>query len=187
MSMEVGIALGALLTLAFVWLYARVNGFRAQRPSDYDATLPPFDLRRILNGPMICEGAIYGPRGRVTSRFVGHFQIDWDGDTGVMHERFEYDSGEIQRRAWHLVLAPNGKIEARAEDVKGLGRGEVRGATVFLRYRLRLPEDAGGYLLSAEDWMYLAPNGTIVNRSQFRKYGLLVAELVATMRPKEDA
>jgi hypothetical protein len=31
--------------------------------------------------------------------------------------------------------------------------------------------------------MYLAPNGTIVNRSQFRKYGLKVAELVATLRP----
>jgi len=32
------------------------------------------------------------------------------------------------------------------------------------------------------DWMYLAPGGTIVNRSQFRKYGIKVAELVATMK-----
>jgi hypothetical protein len=31
--------------------------------------------------------------------------------------------------------------------------------------------------------MYLAPNGNIVNRSQFRKFGIKVAELVATMRP----
>ncbi|MEM7321134.1 MAG: DUF3833 family protein, partial [Pseudomonadota bacterium] len=35
------------------------------------------------------------------------------------------------------------------------------------------------------DWMYLAPNGTIVNRSQFRKFGIQVAELVATMRPAD--
>jgi hypothetical protein len=35
--------------------------------------------------------------------------------------------------------------------------------------------------------MYLTPNGTIVNRSQFRKFGIKVAELVATMRPKEAA
>jgi hypothetical protein len=26
-------------------------------------------------------------------------------------------------------------------------------------------------------------NGTIINRSQFRKFGIKVAELVATMRP----
>jgi len=32
------------------------------------------------------------------------------------------------------------------------------------------------------DWMYLAPNGVVVNRSQFRKFGIKVAELVATMR-----
>ncbi|MFD1341136.1 DUF3833 family protein [Litorisediminicola beolgyonensis] len=173
--------------LALFRLFERVNGFRAQRPSDYTDTQPAFELKQHLNGPMICEGAIYGPRGRVTSRFVGHFQIDWDGDAGVMRERFEYDSGEVQHRAWNLTLKPGGQIEARADDVKGVGRGQVRGATAFLRYRLRLPAEAGGYVLSAEDWMYLAPNGTIVNRSQFRKYGLLVAELVATMRPKEDA
>ena len=31
--------------------------------------------------------------------------------------------------------------------------------------------------------MYLLENGTIMNRSQFRKFGVKVAELVATMRP----
>ncbi len=33
--------------------------------------------------------------------------------------------------------------------------------------------------------MYLAPNGTILNRSQFVKAGITVAELVATIRPAE--
>jgi hypothetical protein len=31
--------------------------------------------------------------------------------------------------------------------------------------------------------MYLLENGVIMNRSQFRKFGFKVAELVATMRP----
>jgi hypothetical protein len=31
--------------------------------------------------------------------------------------------------------------------------------------------------------MYLMENGTIMNRSQFTKFGITVAELVATMRP----
>jgi hypothetical protein len=54
---------------------------------------------------------------------------------------------------------------------------------VQLQYRLRLPQDAGGHVLDVVDWMYLAPGGTIINRSQFRKFGIKVAELVATMRP----
>jgi hypothetical protein len=40
-------------------------------------------------------------------------------------------------------------------------------------------------VLDTVDWMYLAPNGAIMNRSQFRKFGFTVAELVATMRPRE--
>ena len=53
-----------------------------------------------------------------------------------------------------------------------------------LRYAIRLTDAAGGHVLHTTDWMYLLENGTIVNRSQFRKFGIKVAELVATIRPK---
>jgi hypothetical protein len=42
-------------------------------------------------------------------------------------------------------------------------------------------------VLQVTDWMYLMENGTIINRSQFTKFGFTVAELVATMRPIRDA
>jgi len=57
----------------------------------------------------------------------------------------------------------------------------------LLNYRIKLTEDAGGHALDVTDWMYLMSNGSIMNRSQFRKFGIKVAELVATMRPKEQA
>ena len=44
----------------------------------------------------------------------------------------------------------------------------------------------GSHVLKTVDWMYLTPDGTIVNRSQFRKFGIKVAELVATLRPTEE-
>jgi hypothetical protein len=37
-------------------------------------------------------------------------------------------------------------------------------------------------VLDVIDWMYRLENGTIINRSQFRKFGIKVAELVATLR-----
>ena len=65
----------------------------------------------------------------------------------------------------------------------GSGTGAQSGDSVQLKYKLRLPDAAGGHVLDVVDWMYLAPNGNIMNRSQFRKFGFQVAELVATMRP----
>lgn len=179
-------ALGAALMLVLGYLRTRYFGFMAQRPSDYAKQGgQAFDLRTHLNGPLICEGVIYGPMGRVTSRFVGEFDAQWDGNQGVMHEHFKYESGSEQHRHWTLTLGNDGRIRATAPDVVGEGEGRQSGASVQLRYRIRLPEDSGGHVLDTTDWMYLAPNGTIVNRSQFRKFGFKVAELVATMRRKE--
>lgn len=181
-------ALGALFVVGLLALWSRFVGFMAQRPDDYVREVgTALDLRKHLNGPLICEGVIYGPTGRVTSRFVGEFQAHWEGNQGVMTEHFRYESGAEQHREWRLTLGNDGRIRATAPDVVGEGEGQICGPAVRLRYRIRLPEDTGGHVLDTTDWMYLAPNGTIVNRSQFRKFGIKVAELVATMRRVEAA
>jgi hypothetical protein len=181
------IALGAALVVALLMLRTRFLDFPAQRPEEYDGLGPDFDIREHLNGPIVCEGVIYGPTGRVTSRFVADFEAHWDGDTGVMKEHFRYDSGVHQNREWRLTLKPDGRIVANADDLVGAGRGMQIGPCVQLQYRIKLPEGAGGHVLDTVDWMYLVENGSIINRSQFRKYGIKVAELVATMRRKDIA
>jgi hypothetical protein len=180
-------AMTALLTLcaAIIAVLAlrRFFGFSAQRPIDYSAQTPRFDLRSNLAGPIECEGVIYGPTGRVTSRFVAKMHGTWEGNRGVLREHFTYDSGSEQLREWRLTIGADGRIIAEADDVVGAGTGEVSGPTVFLNYRIKLPASAGGHVLAVQDWMYLTQNGTIINRSQFRKFGFKVAELVATLRP----
>ena len=185
MTIWVWILIGAVLALGLIWTTNRLSGFTAQRPEDYEEDHPEFDIRHHLNGPITCEGIIYGPLGRVSSRFTADFDATWDGDTGVMKERFTYDDGSVQDREWHLTVQADGAIRARAPDVVGDGVGRQSGSTVLLRYNIRLPETSGGHVLSTVDWMYLTPGGTIMNRSQFRKFGIKVAELVATMRPRE--
>lgn len=176
------------LTVAFglFAIFRYRTGFQSQKPSEYADSLPTFDLRRDLNGAMRCEGMIFGPTGRVTSRFEADMEITWDGPTGVMSEAFRYDDGTQQDRAWHLTIAEDGTIRAEASDVIGAGRGQIGGNALGLRYRIRLPQENGGHVLDAVDWMYLQDGGVILNRSQFRKYGIKVAELFCTIRPKEN-
>jgi hypothetical protein len=179
------VLLGAALVLGLILVAGRFTGFRSQRPEQFAGQGPQFDLREHLNGPILCEGVIYGPLGRISSRFVADMEARWDGNKGVMTEHFRYDSGATQSREWRLTLGNDGRIRADADDVEGSGEGWVSGPSVLLKYRIRLPEDAGGHVLDTTDWMYLVENGTIMNRSQFRKYGIKVAELVATMRRKD--
>ncbi|MCT4578397.1 DUF3833 family protein [Donghicola sp.] len=180
------IFLGFVISLIGFVIVKRKMSFSAQKPADYDGPLS-FDVRKALSGPLLCEGVIYGPTGRVASRFCAEMEGRWDGNKGTLSEFFTYDSGSRQDREWQLVVSDDGTIAAEAEDLIGTGRGWQRGDAVQLNYRIRLMEDAGGHVLDVTDWMYLTPNGVIMNRSQFKKFGITVGELVATMRPKEVA
>ncbi|RVV98191.1 DUF3833 family protein [Mesobaculum littorinae] len=187
MASFIMLLIGAALVGGLVWVRGRFMSFGAQSPDEYEGLGPEFDLPTYLNGPMVCEGVIYGPTGRVASRFTVEMEGIWSGTSGRLVETFHYDSGAVQNREWKLELGENGEFEARGEDILGTGRGQQCGPTVRLAYRIRLPDDAGGHVLDTVDWMYLLENGSIMNRSQFRKYGFKVAELVATMRRKDVA
>ncbi|MFM7445137.1 MAG: DUF3833 family protein [Tabrizicola sp.] len=172
-----------------VWALRRsFASFRAQKPEDYANASPVFDLTRHLSGPLLLEGMIHGPTGRVTSRFTADAMGDWQGSVGTLRETFYYDTGRQQQREWKLKTFPDGRIEGTADDIVGTAHGQIAGSTVVMRYRCRLPAESGGHVLNVTDWMYLAPNGTIMNRSQFTKAGIMVAELVATIRqvPEES-
>ncbi len=186
MSFMTYILIGAALTGVAVIAKSRYMSFWAQKSEDY-ADGPVFDIRERFNGPIACEGVIYGPTGKVSSRFVADFDASWNGNVGTMKEKFHYDSGQVQHREWTLTLGNDGKIKAEAPDVVGTGTGAQKGSAVLLNYRIKLTEEAGGHALDVTDWMYLMSNGSIMNRSQFRKFGIKVAELVATMRPIDKA
>ena len=176
------ILIGMAVVIAAIIAKTRFADFPAQAPEDYEGG-PIFNIKDVLNGPIKCEGAIYGPTGRVTSTFEADFNATWNGDHGRMVETFHYSDGSTVDREWLLTLHNDGRIDATAADVVGVGSGMQEGSAVQLRYKFKLPAEKGGHVLDTIDWMYLTPNGNIMNRSQFRKFGIKVAELVATMRP----
>lgn len=175
-----------LIVLAVIVAKTMLFSFRAQTPTDYANTGPQFALQTHLCGPILSEGLIYGPNGKVTSRFVARMHGEWDGNTGTLSEEFTYSTGRKQSRKWFLTLGPGDTFTATADDIVGEAHGVISGATVQMEYRIVLPPEAGGHTLTVTDWLYLTENGVIMNRSELRKFGIKVAELVATMRPDPD-
>ena len=172
----------ALIAL-FLIIRERFAGFSSQTPRYYETTKPSFSLNEHLSGPILCEGVIYGPTGKVATSFVAHMEGVWEGNKGTLSEDFSYSNGRKQLRKWHLTSGVENSFNATADDIIGVGKGVVSGSTAMLKYTIELPKEAGGYRLDVTDWMYLTENGTIMNRSEMRKFGFKVAELIATMRP----
>ncbi len=180
--------LAALLFLIVLAMIAKnmLFSFRAQSPADYADTGPAFSLKTHLSGEILSEGLIYGPNGKMTNSFVAKMVGEWDGDTGTLSEEFTYSNGKQQSRKWFLKLEDSNTFTATADDIVGEARGVISGSTIKMEYKIVLPEDTGGHTLTATDWLYLTENGVIMNKSEMRKFGVKVAELVATMRPAPD-
>lgn len=176
-----------ILLLLAIMAKSLFLSFRAQSPEDYATTNPEFVLKTHLSGPILSEGLIYGPTGKMTNSFVAKMVGTWEGDTGTLSEEFTYSNGKQQSRKWFLKLGDGNSFTATADDIIGEAHGTVSGSTIKMEYRIVLPEDAGGHTLSVTDWLYLTDNGVIMNKSEMRKFGIKVAELVATMRPAPDA
>lgn len=174
-------ALFALLLI--IALRGMFFSFGAQKPSDYATSGPAFILKEHLSGPILSEGLIYGPNGRVSNSFTARMQGQWSGDTGTLSESFVYSNGQTQERLWSLTAGPDNTFTATADDIVGEAAGVVSGSTIKMTYDIILPDRSGGHVLSVTDWLYMTESGVILNRSEMRKFGIKVAELVATMRP----
>ncbi len=177
----------AILLLAVITVLTKsvFFSFRAQSPADYADTSPAFSLKTHLSGDILSEGLIFGPTGKMTNSFVAKMRGEWDGDTGTLTEDFTYSNGKQQSRKWNLAIVGDNSFTATADDIVGTAMGTVSGSTIKMTYQIVLPEEAGGHTLDVTDWLYLTGNGVIMNKSEMRKFGLKVAELVATMRPAD--
>jgi hypothetical protein len=172
-----------LVAISLIAVKKMFFSFTAQTPADYADKGPNFVLKKQLSGRILSEGLIYGPNGKMTNSFVAEMNGEWDGDTGTLSESFTYANGRKQERKWFLTITSENTFSATADDIVGTAKGVVSGSTVKLTYDIILPKEAGGYVLSATDWMYLTGSGVIMNKSEMRKFGVKVAELIATMRP----
>lgn len=173
----------ALVAILIFLIKTMMFSFRAQTPAQYAGTGPQFNVLEHLSGPILSEGLIFGPTGKMTNSFVAQMHGEWTGTTGTLTEDFTYSNGRTQARKWNLQLGEGGRISATADDIVGTAEGTITGSTIMLRYRIILPAEVGGHKLDVTDWMYLTENGVIMNRSEMRMFGIKVAELVATMRP----
>lgn len=105
-----------LFTILLVFLLAAIGvkfrffSFHAQSPKDYSQTGPLFVLDEHLNGPILSEGVIYGPDGKVGVTFVANMLGTWDGVTGTLAESFSYSNGKTQERKWFLKKAQETRL-----------------------------------------------------------------------------
>lgn len=167
--------------LVAVWLVcgaaAMLSGCASQNLSQYAKAEPKLDLATYFNGPVVAHGMFQDRSGQVIRRFVVQIDSRWQGNEGVLDERFTYDDGTTQQRIWRLTKHADGRYTGRADDVVGEAQGQVAGNTLNWAYTLQLPVDGKVYEVQFDDWMYLIDERVMLNRAVMSKFGIRLGEV----------
>jgi hypothetical protein len=161
-------------TLAAV---ALLGACASPQPADYAAEKPVLDLKTYFNGELLAHGIFTDRSGKVARRFVVRMTGTWQGNQGVLDERFTYSDGKTERRVWRLTDLGNGRYEGRADDVVGVAQGIAAGNALNWSYTLRLPVDDKVYDVQFDDWMYLVDEKVMLNKAVMSKFGIRLGEV----------
>ncbi|GAA5168399.1 DUF3833 domain-containing protein [Viridibacterium curvum] len=151
---------------------------------DYAKENPTLDLRTYFNGTVDAWGIFRDRSGKVVKRFTVVIDSKWQGDTGVLDERFVYSDGTTQQRIWTLKRQSDGSYIGTAADVVGEARGELAGNALRWRYVMALDVDGKIYNVDFDDWMYLMDDKVMLNVSAMSKFGIHLGEVTLSFKKR---
>lgn len=174
-----------------IFFILAVSGCSAPGLEHYDGRSPQFIPEDFFQGQLQAHGLVKNRSGAVTRTFTATIDASWQGEHGVLKERFQFDDGEIQYRNWqlHLREGTSGErvFDATAEDVIGTAQFRVNGNAAFMRYVLEVPYKDSTLKLNVDDRMYLTADNVLIGESELSKWGFRVGEIVLTIFKTESS
>ena len=157
----------------------------AHTPKAYLNEKPTLNFVEYFTGKVDGYGIVYDWRGKVSNRF--HVVMDGKmktNDAGEQYlrldETFTYPDGQVIERYWEIFATDDPtELRAQSADIPGGAVGVQMGNSIHWKYLIEIPMGADGkrVTLRSSDWMWLLEDGKLMNRNQFYKFGLPVAQL----------
>ncbi|NVK57649.1 MAG: DUF3833 domain-containing protein [Alteromonadaceae bacterium] len=149
----------------------------------YANQTPALSLEQFFDGNVKAWGIVQNRSGDVVQRFTVDIKGSMDGQTLILNETFDYEVGEgPDKRIWQISPNGNGKYTGKAGDILSTAEGTSYGNAFNFRYEMDLPVDDTTYQVAFDDWFWAFKDGTLMNRSYVKKFGLVMAEVTIFMQ-----
>ena len=145
--------------------------------NEYESQKRNFDIKQYFDGDIVAWGMVQDRTDKVTRRFCVEIEGTWEGNKGVLAEKFYFKDGEISYRNWTLIKADDGSYTGTAGDVIGTGNAKHSGFAFQLQYNLLLDIDDSQFNVSMNDWMYQLDEYRVINKTAMSKFGINVANI----------
>ncbi|MDA5563397.1 DUF3833 domain-containing protein [Cobetia sp. MMG027] len=143
----------------------------------YAGSGPEFRIDEYFLGHTRGWGMVQDRSGEVTRRFVVDLQGTRQDGRLTLDENFRYSDGETQHRQWIFTPTADRQWRGTAADVTGEATAASNGHAFRMQYVLQVPIDGSVWEFNMDDWMYLQPDGRVLNRTSMRKLGIELATI----------
>jgi hypothetical protein len=157
-------------------------GCSSMKIEDFAGKKPELKLEEYFAGRSRAWGIFEDRFANLRREFTVDIEGTWDGRELVLDERFDYADGEKDRRVWRLTQVSPGVWEGRTEDAIGVARGRVAGNAFNFAYDINLKMGDRRLKVHFDDWMYLQPDGILLNRAYVTKWGFDVGSVTLAFR-----
>lgn len=151
-------------------------------PKLYEGTQPPLVLEQYFLGQTRAWGMFQDRSGELKRSFVVDINGRMVNGELVMTEDFVYNDSEKSQRIWRIKRLDDHHYEGRADDVIGIAKGVVHGRALNWSYTLALPVGERTYHVQFDDWMYLQPDGVLLNRARMSKFGVELGQVTLSFQ-----
>ncbi len=159
--------------LAFLLLAACSKPLPVQH---FVGTKPDFDPVVFWAGHHASWGVVENRAGEPTDTV----QTDCVGtpEASGLHmvQTLKLGDGTVQHRDWHLRRDGQAFV-ATANDMVGEARGAAAGRVFHWSFVLATRPGNALFNVTFDQWMYLLDDGSMMNRTTVRKFGVIIAEV----------
>jgi hypothetical protein len=153
-----------------------VEGFRN--------TQPTIDPVRFFTGHVRSWGVIENRSGQPTNIVTTDCVGVADGPDGLrMTQRLVVGRDAPVTREWRMRRTAAGHFEATANDMVGTAEGEAAGRAFHWQWTLALSPGNALQNVTMDQWWYLEPDGSLLNRTTISKLGYIAAEVTEHFVP----
>jgi hypothetical protein len=162
---------------AFAFLGLALTGCAGVDVEDYAGSEPRLDIAEYFEGDTRAWGMVQDYSGEVQRRFTVDITGTVEGDTLTLDERFQYANGETDRRVWTFERIDEHRWVGQASDVEGEVEARQYGHVFHMNYPLDVAVGGRNLTFTMDDWMYLQPDGRLINRTNMSKVGVTLGEV----------
>lgn len=176
-------AVGWLRSVGAVFLLLgaqMINGCTSMKIDDFADKQPTMRPEQYFLGQTRGWGMFQDRFGKLRRQFVVDMVGKMEDGIFVLTEDFTYDDGEKEQRVWHVRPTGDSGYRGTANDVVGTAVGNAAGSAFNWVYDLNLKVGDSVWRVAFDDWMYLQPDGVILNRATATRWGFEIGTLTAT-------